>query len=155
MGRGETTGLDVIPAGQARQDMKKIFDRAIHDHLPVPLERGAAERMFGLGGEELTYLLSIYEFHPEVIYDDDVSIWLPEFGIYGSGESYEEAKSDLLEEVLEYIHTYFDKADPSLRQAPNRRHHYPHALRAAIAVFDDQLESVLFAQPREFAGAGV
>lgn len=149
MGRG-AAGLEVMPAARARQEMKKVFDRAIHQHLPVPMERGAAERMFGLGNDDLKFLLNRYEFHPDVMFDaaDDVSIWLPEFSIYGTGATFDEAKEDLLEEVLAYVAEYFSE-DPALRSAPNRRSHYPYALRVAAAAFDDELEVVLFSQPAE------
>jgi len=153
MGRG-AVGLDSIPATQVRRDLKQIFDRAIHGHLPVPLERGTAERMFGIGSEELAEVLAVYEFHPQVMFDEDVSIWLPEFALYGTGKSYEEAKADLTEEVRDYVADYFDENDPTLRSAPNRRRHYPYALRVAVADFAGQLDAVLFAEPRELVGAG-
>ena len=103
------------------------------------MERGAAERMFGLGNDDLKFLLGRYEFHPDVMFDaaDDVSIWLPEFSIYGTGATFDEAKEDLLEEVLAYVAEYFSD-DPALRSAPNRRSHYPYALRVAAAAFDDE-----------------
>ncbi len=153
MGRGESpTGLEVMPATQARKDMKSIFDRAIHGHLPVPLGRDGSELMFGLGSEELEHVLSVYEFHPQVMFDADVSVWLPEFGIYGTGESLEEAKADLIEEALDYVADYFGD-DPTLRSAPNRRAHYPHALRLVVASFAGQVDDALFAQPRAAVGA--
>lgn len=153
MRRGESpTGVEVMSAARARKDMKSVFDRAIHGHLPVPLGRDGAELMFGLSSDEMKHVLSIYEFHPEVMFDDDVSVWLPEFEIYGTGESLEEATADLVEEAIEYVADYFGD-DASLRSAPNRRNHYPYALRILVASFDDDVEQVLLAQPRETVGA--
>lgn len=149
MGRAEAVaGLDVMSAARARAEMKTIFDRAIHEHLPVPMERDGAERMFGIGSQELKLLLEGCEFHSEVLFEDEgVSIWLQEFSIYGSGEDFEEAKADLVDETLEYVTDYF--SDASLRLAPNRRAHYPYALRVAVAAMEENLDEVLLAAPRE------
>lgn len=155
MGRGgEVAGLDVMSAARARTEMKTIFDRAIHEHLPVPMQRDGVERMFGIGMQELKLLLARFDFHAEVLFEDEgVSIWLKEFSIYGSGGDFEEAKADLVEETLEYVTDYF--SDATLRLAPNRRDHYPYALRVAVAALEENLDEVLLAAPREPAGAGV
>jgi hypothetical protein len=153
MGRAESVaGLNVVSAARARTEMKTIFDRAIHDHLPVPMERDGVERMFGIGLQELKLLLDPFDFHAEVLFEDEgVSIWLKEFAIYGSGDDFEEAKADLVDEALEYVTDYF--SDANLRQAPNRRGHYPHALRVAVAALEENLDEVLLAAPREAVGA--
>lgn len=84
--------------------MKTIFDRAIHEHLPVPMQRDGVERMFGIGIEELKLLLEPFDFHTEVLFEDQgVSIWLREFSIYGSGEDFDDAKSALEENLDEVL----------------------------------------------------
>jgi hypothetical protein len=155
MGRGEAVaGLNIMSAARARSEMKTVFDRAIHEHLPVPMERDGVERMFGIGIQELKLLLEPFDFHTEVLFEDEgVSIWLKEFAIYGSGDGFDEAKADLVEEALEYVTDYF--SDATLRVAPNRRDHYPHALRVAVAALEENLGEVLLAAPRQPVGAAV
>jgi hypothetical protein len=139
-------GKEVLDATTARRCFSEVFDRAIHDGVPVPIERGGKERVFLIGEEEVKQLVSEREFHPEVMFEGEgVSIWLPEFAIYGIGESYQEAKDDLLDEVRGYVADYL--STPALRRAVNRQHHYPYVLRVLVADAAESLEEVLFAEP--------
>lgn len=146
MARGEGSVGDVFDATTARRRFSEIFDRAVRAGVPVPVERGGKERGFFIGEDDLKRLTNQYEFHPEVLIEDDtVSVWLPEFAIYGVGSTYEEAKEDLLDEVLDYVEEYLET--PEMRWAVNRHDHYPYALRVLISEADDSLEALLFAEP--------
>lgn len=137
-----------VSATNARRQWSSFFSRAIHGHWPVLIERGRDERGLLIGSDELELLLSHYEFHPEALFEEDaVSIWLPELALYGRGLSFDDARSDLAEEVREYVDEYMADADLYLR-APNRAGHFPYVLRAFVADSTDSLQTVLFAEPR-------
>jgi len=108
------------------------------------IRRMAAAKEAGLTAEEADTSADC-EFHPEAVIGDDVTIWLPEFSIYGTGADLEAAKADLIEDVRDYVAEYLDEDDDTLRSAPNRRDHYPYALRVRNADLDGCLTEVLFA----------
>ena len=86
-------------------------------------------------------------FNPQVMRGDEaVSIWLPEFEVYGEAFSYADAKQDLLKEVRVYVQEYLANAD-DYRRAPNRSGHFPHVVKALIAEARGQLERVIFPGP--------
>jgi len=97
-----------------------------------------------LGLEEIGRLVESVSFQPEVFKEDRaVSVWLPEFQIYGRGSDLSAAREDLLEEVREYIATYLEEID-SYRSAPNRRAHFGHVIKALVADLSNRLEPVIF-----------
>lgn len=137
-----------ISATDARRQWSSFFSRAVNDRWPVLIERGRDERGLLIGSDELELVLRSYEFHPEALFQaDGVSIWLPELALYGRGSSFDDAQSDLVEEVREYVDEYMGDAGLYLR-APNRADHFPHVLRAFVADSAGRLPDVLFAEPR-------
>lgn len=138
-----------IPISDLRHNISEIFTAVVHAHSPVLVQRGGRDLGMLIGLEELERLLSVYSFHPEVLLGDDhVSIWLPEFALYGRGSSYEEAQRDLVEDTRDYVEDFFADADDYLH-APNRRDHLPHVVRVAVADLRGALAEVLFAAPKE------
>jgi len=83
-----------------------------------------------------------------------VSIWLPEFAVYGEGATYAEAKADLLDEVRVYVDEYLLHAE-DYRRAPNRAAHFPHVLKAYLADLRGELDLLLFSGPPDPAVAGI
>ena len=136
-----------ISATHARRRWSELFDRALHGRWPVLIERGSRERGLLIGSDELKRLLEGFEFHPEAFFEPAaVSIWLPELALFGRGESFEDAQSDLVDEVRDYVDEYVADAAHYLR-APNRAGHFPYALRAFVADSAGRLQDVLFAEP--------
>ena len=132
-----------------RQNISLIFSRAVQQHQPVFVQRGAREFGSFFGLDELERLLEAYAFHPEAVFEaQGVNIWLPELEIYGRGASFEAAQEDLVEEVREYVEEYFESADEYLR-APNRGDHFPFVLKAAVADLRSSLADTLFDSPSE------
>jgi hypothetical protein len=116
----------------------------------VTIER-RDERAVLVGLDDLDVLLAPHEFHPEAYFEDDaVTLWLPEFALYGRGCNYDEAQEDLVDEVRSYVTDYLEDAAAYLN-APNRSHHYPHVVRALVSDARGRLADVLFAPPREEA----
>lgn len=74
-------------------------------------------------------------FRPEMSsYEGEYSVWLPEFDIYGVGDSLEEARTDLLDSVRDYVADWHDR----LAEAPN--HRTRAALVALVDAADDDAE---------------
>jgi len=138
-----------------RQKTGPYFTDAVHRHVPLAIQRGSGDLGLLLGRDEAWALLADVSFSPQVMRGDgSVSIWLPEFAIYGQGVNYAEAKTDLLEEVRVYIEEYLAGAE-EYRRAPNRAGHLPHVIKAYLADLSGELERLIFAGPPEAAtGAG-
>jgi hypothetical protein len=130
-----------------RQNSSACFTEAVHHHKPLVIQRGSADLGLLVGRDEAWTLVAQHDFHPEVLRGNgSVSIWLPEFELYGQGVLYQEAKQDLLADVRTYIEEYLENADRYLRD-PNRAAQLPHVIKAHLADLAGKLESVLFPGP--------
>jgi hypothetical protein len=79
---------------------------AVRSHRPISIKR-RDELAVLIGAADLDAILAACEFRPEVFFEDDaVSIWLPEFMLYGRGRTYDSAVEDLVEEVRAYVADY-------------------------------------------------
>jgi hypothetical protein len=127
-----------------RDRLSSVFSDAVQRHRPIPIVRGTRDLGILLGLEEIGRLVEGVSFHPEVFKEEHaVSIWLPEFQIYGRGNDLSAAREDLLEEVREYVADYLEEID-LYRSAPNRRAHFPHIIKVLVADLSDRLEPVIF-----------
>lgn len=134
-----------------RRSIGPAFSEAVQRHRPVKIDRGARESGVLFGAEEAAALVASCEFHPEVYREGEaVSIWLPEFALYGRGASFSAARDDLLDEVRDYIEEYLDEVELYSR-APNRAGHFPFVIRAWLADASGELADVLFAPPADAA----
>lgn len=96
-------------------------------------------------------LLSDRAFTPQVMRGDaGVSIWLPEFEVYGEGDTYAEAKSELLDDVRAYVAEYLEHAE-EYRRAPNRAGHLAHVVKAFVAEARGELEQTIVPGPPDLA----
>ena len=134
-----------VTSTEARGNWAALFRRAVHHRSPVAIERGGDDLGVLIGADELGLLLADKSFSPEAFFEPGaVSLWLPEFALYGRGPSFEEARADLADEVRAYIEEYLDDARLYLR-APNRAHHFPWVIKAYVADAAGKLDDVLFA----------
>lgn len=134
-----------VSTTEARTRWSALFSRAVNDRWPVAIERGSSDVGFLIGAAELERLLAERTFTPEAFFEENaVSLWLPEFALYGRGRSFEEAQSDLVDEVRTYVAEYLADAPLYLR-APNRAEHFPWVLKAYVADAVGRLEDTLFA----------
>jgi len=130
-----------------RQRTGPYFTEAVHKHSPLAIRRGSEDLGLLLGGDEAWALLADRSFTPEVMRSDgSVSIWLPEFAVYGQGATYAQAKADLLDEVRVYIDEYLANA-AEYQRAPSRAAHLPHVIKAYLADLRGELERVIFPGP--------
>ena len=136
-----------LKLSDVRSRIGEVFSEAVFRHRPIPIARGARDVGMLLGLEEIGRLVEGLAFQPEVFKEaEGVSIWLPEFQVYGRGKDFGSARADLLEEVREYVHEYLQEID-SYRAAPNRRAHFSHVIKALMADLSGDLDSVVFAEP--------
>jgi hypothetical protein len=137
-----------LSVSRAREALGEVLSTAVRRHLPVTIER-RDERAVLVGLADLDLLLTPYEFHPEAFFEDEaVTLWLPEFALYGRGRSYDEAQEDLLGEVRAYVSDYLGDSTAYLA-APNRAQHFAHVVRALISDAQGRLAEVLFAPPSD------
>lgn len=139
--------LDEVTITQFRDHSRSVFTRVVQAHQPQVIRRGADDRGLLVGLDEMWALLEGHTFTPQVMRGDDgVSIWLPEFEVYGEGDTYAEAKDEVLAEVRVYVAEYLRHAD-EYRRAPNREGHLPHVVKALVAEARGELERVVFPPP--------
>lgn len=138
-----------------RQKAGPYFTEAVHRHSPLAIQRGSGDLGLLLGRDEAWALLADRSFAPELMRSDgSISIWLPEFAIYGQGATYAEARADLLDEVRVYIDEYLTNA-AEYQRAPNRAAHLPHVIKAYLAELRGELEEVIFPGPPDPSTARV
>jgi hypothetical protein len=108
-----------IGFSRARETLSDLVTDAVRSHRPISIKR-RDELAVLIGAADLDGILAAYEFRPEVFFEDDaVSIWLPEFILYGRGRTYDCAVEDLVEEVRAYVDDYLERSVAYLN-APNR-----------------------------------
>jgi hypothetical protein len=128
-----------------RDRISEVFTDAVVRHRPVPIARSGKDVGVLLGLEEIARLVEGISFEPEVFKEDEaVSVWLPEFQVYGRGKDLAAARVDLLDEVRDYVQEYVEEID-AYRAAPNRRAHFPHVIKALVADLSGRLDNVIFA----------
>ena len=133
---------------EVRKNISHVVDDVVGRHHPAVVERNGRDHFLMVESDDaLELLLDPYRFSPTASNGEKaVSIWLPEFGIYGRGENFEEAKADLINEVREYIDEYLENSE-LYRRAPNRKAHFPYVIRALLADTNGELEDALFPLP--------
>jgi len=142
---------DLLTITQFRQQVGPIFSEVVQRHRPAVIRRGRDDLGMLAGLDEIWALVRDLPFTPQVMRgENSVSIWLPEFEIYGQGDSYAEAKEDLVGEARVYVHEYLAHAD-EYRHAPNRARHFGHVIKALLADVRDELTEAIFPPPPDAA----
>ena len=137
---------------EARDHFADVFDAAL-THLPTAIVRRRAGVAVLVSADDLLQIVNGSRFSPEVFFEPDggVSIWLPEFAIYGRGSTFEEARDDLVTEVREYLAVLAE--DVRLREAPNHRERLPWVARAMLLdLTEGALAAALFEDPASPTG---
>jgi PHD/YefM family antitoxin component YafN of YafNO toxin-antitoxin module len=138
--------MDEIQFSQARAELPDLHEHALA-HLPTRIVRRRSDPAVLLSEEDFKAVLSRYEFHPEVLFEEGaVAIWLPELAIWGRGESFASAKKDLLEEIDQLLAVVTE--DNRVRNAPNMTARRPWIFRL-LGVREAEWEGILFAQPSD------
>lgn len=129
----------------ARAELANLHEHALR-HLPTRITRRRAEPAVLVSEEDFRVLLSRFTFSPEVFFEPSaVSIWLPELVLWGRGESFDDARADLLEEIEQLLRLH--EADERTRLAPNMIDRLPWVFRLMGAGSDEEIDRMLFAEP--------
>lgn len=135
-----------IQYSRARSDLADLHDNALA-HLPTRITRRRSDPAVLLSEEDFKALLTQFEFHPEVLFEEGATaIWLPELAVWGRGESFVDAKEDLIEEVEQLLAVV--EHDERVRSAPNMVSRLPWIFRLIVAD-EAEREAILFAEPSE------
>ena len=136
--------MNEMQYSKARTELADLHEHALA-HLPTRITRRRADSAILLSESDFLDLLSSFEFHPDVIFEEGVtSIWLPELAIWGRGNTFASAKDDLLDEVDQLLAVFED--DERLRNAPNVVAQRPWIYRL-MATGESEWEALLFAEP--------
>src|SRR5262245_27706174 len=129
-----------------REQIGPCLSEVVRNHRPIAVRRGRDELALIVGAQEALALVGDRRFSPEVLgASGSVSIWLPEFELYGCGSDVQTAKDDLLNEVRLYIDDYLGSNE--YVRSPNRSGHLPHVIRAYLADLRGELADVIFSAP--------
>jgi len=133
--------MQLMSFTEAQRSMSKVVDQVEHGEM-VMFSRRQARFVIMEVAEAREAYECCYSFHPEVFFGDDdgVSMWLPELDLHGEGDSIEEAQSDLLEAVGEYLEDWRDE----LRRYPNHASRRGWVRRLAMAEDEDDLREIIF-----------
>ena len=141
--------MNEIQFSRARAELADLHDHALA-HLPTRIVRRRSDPALLVSEEDFKSVLRRAEFHPEVLFEEGAtSIWLPEFAIWGRGDSFATAKEDLLEEVDQLLSVF--ASDERVRNASNMVERLPWIYRL-MGADEGDWEAILFAQPSEAEG---
>jgi hypothetical protein len=145
---GQESAVEPLNLRDVRNRIDEVFTDAVVRHRPVPIARGGKELGMLIGTEEIGRLVEGISFEPEVFNEAGaVSVWLPEFQVYGRGKDLAAARLDLLGEVRDYVREYLEEID-RYRAAPKRQSHFSHIIKALAADLSGHLDLVIFADRR-------
>ena len=94
---------------EAKAHLSDLMTDVYHAHRPqlVSRHRGK-EQMLLVGREDLARMLADQRLDVQVVYDEgEVTLRVPDLGILGFGDTYEEAAEDLVSELEVYASSYF------------------------------------------------
>lgn len=131
------------------RNLSPLFDEAVRKEHPVIIVRGGRERGVLLAQDAMLRVLAPYEFHVDVIPEDNggFTLWLRELEIGGTGESLSEARRDLLAATRSYVSNYLQQFD-FYRHIPELARLEPFVLRLALTRHDKDLVDTLFTRER-------
>ena len=139
----------------AKAGFSAMVRRATQEHSPVVIERqrGGQEGVVVVDRDDLAEALREHRFDTEVFIEGGgYSIGLEEFGLHGTGSTFEEALADLLDALRAYADDYFAQLE-FYRRTPNRAKHYLPLLRFRVTPADKQLDLLLETEPGQVAAA--
>jgi hypothetical protein len=138
--------MNEMQYSKARTELADLHEHALA-HLPTRITRRRADAAVLLSESDFLGLLSPFEFHPDVIFEEAATaIWLPELAIWGRGESFASAKDDLFDEIAQLLAVFED--DARFRDAPNVVPQRPWIYRL-MAAGPTEWGSLLFAEPTQ------
>ncbi len=117
----------------AKAQLSDLMTDVYHEHRPhlVSRHRGK-EQMLLVRREDLARMLADQRLDVEVVYDEgEVTLRVPDLGVLGFGDTYDEAAEDLLTELEVYAASYFQ--NPARYAYTSRASHAGVLMRFAIS----------------------
>jgi hypothetical protein len=137
--------MQEMTASQARYAFADLHESAMR-HTPTRIVRRRGGAAVLVSEEDFETMLRGFRFHPEVFFEgSSVSIWLPELKIWGRGSQFEDAQTDLLDEIDQL--TALLDGDSLMRAAPEIVERLPWIFRLAKTKEDAQRLELLFEEP--------
>lgn len=132
--------LASIDFSRAKSTLSDVMTKVVHEHSPrIVSRRRGKEEMVLVAAGDLARFLDSFRFEPRVSVEaDETTAELPELGVLGFGESFEEAMEDLVHELRVYARDFFERA--SFYAETDRAAHAPWLLRFALTPPERQLE---------------
>ena len=130
------------------RNLSPLFDEAVRREHPVMIVRGRRERGLLVSREAMLRVLGRYQFHVDVLPEDDggFTLWLRELNVGGTARSLREARHGLLAAVRSYVQDYIQQFD-FYRHLPDLAAQEPYVLRLSLAQDDAELVEMLFGAP--------
>lgn len=150
--------LESVTVSEAR-NLGPLFDRAVHHHAPIRIERWKRDAALLMSEDFLLQLLQQFTFHVNVIPEEtgEFTLWVSELDIGAHGGTLAAARAALLQVVRAYVRHYFMRWDV-YRHLKETQDQLPYVMRLGLARDDQDLGRILFgaaSQQREGDAVGV
>jgi len=122
----------VQDATRVRQSWGAFIDTVVHGARPVVVKRNR-DYFTAVSVDVLREMLEPYTLTMACSTEDDQSVTgaLDAVDIVANAQSMEELRLDLVRDLVDYAHEYWDNYE-QYRHAPNRRAHLPYILRVLL-----------------------
>ena len=145
--------LPTVPFTAAKAGLSQIMNRVV-GHEPTMIARQNRDAMVLLNPRDLEQALELagHRFHGSVVYDQGrVFYSLPDFGLIGEGDSFEQAVEDAVELLRDYAQDYVHRF--AFYQHTDRHALWPLILRFVLADFRDGATDAVYADMKAAATA--
>jgi hypothetical protein len=136
--------LESVTVSEAR-NLGPLFDRAVHHHSPIRIERWKRDAALLMSEDFLLQLLQQFTFHVNVIPEEsgEYTLWIAELDIGAHGDTLATARAALLQAVRAYVRHYFKRWD-MYRHLKETQDQLPYVMRLGLARDDQDLGRLLF-----------
>ncbi len=144
---------DRFQFSDARREFSSVYNRVSRDGAVVVVQRRGSPAVAVVPLDRLRAdLATLYPFASEVLFEEDgsVSVWLPEFAVYGRGGDLDDAVDDLVDEVEDYVEDWYGR----LRHAPNHAGRIGWVRRIELAEDRTELRDMLLEPPASAEDSG-
>jgi hypothetical protein len=139
--QGESV-LQRVSVTDAR-NLSPLFDRAVREQQPVEIVRHQRDSAVLVEHEQFRRLLDSYEFHVDVIPEDEgFTLWIRELEIGESGPTIRDARTKLLRVARAYAADYLNHL-AVYRHFPDLAPREPYVMRVALTRDDRELREAL------------
>lgn len=133
-----------VPVAEAKRSLPAYLAQA-RQHLLQIVTRHDRDEVAMIALQDLRELLRDHHFETDVaVHRGEATVALPQFGMFGIGETVDAATDDLLEKLREYAVQYLERFD--FYRYTDRRALYPLVMRFLATPEAEQRELLLDAE---------